>query len=105
MNLTIFKLKKKMNLTIAPFSRHMVVVRAQVWVSRVRILWQVRISVRFGRTGPVLRVSGPVRFDQNDPLTRDSGELGQIRLHIRNLRKKFGHIGLVRVGLGFYGPS
>ena len=62
-------------------------------------------SARFGRTGPVPRVSGPVRFDQNDPLTRDSGELRQIRLQIRNLRKKLGHIGLVRVGPGFYGPS
>ena len=94
MNLTIFK-QKKMNLTIAPFSRPVVVVWAQVLVSRVRILWWVRILVRFGRTGPVPRVSGPVRFDQNDPLTRDSGELRQIRRHIRNLRKKLGHIGLV----------
>ena len=44
---------------------------------------------------------GPVRFDQNVPLTRDSGELRQIRLQIRNLRKKLGHIELVRVGPGF----
>ena len=35
-------------------------------------------SVRFGRTGPVPRVSGPVRFDQNDRLTGDSGEIRQI---------------------------
>ena len=94
-----------MNLTIAPFSRPVVVVWAQVWVSRIRILWWVRILVRFGRNGPVHGVSGPVRFDQNDPLTRDSGELRQIWLHIRNLRKKLDHIGLVRVGLGFCGPS
>ena len=63
------------------------------------------MSVRFGRNGPVPRVSGPVRFDQNVPLTRDSGELRQFRLNIRNLRKKLNHIGLVRVGLGFCGPS
>ena len=94
-----------MNLTIAPFSRPVVVVWAQVWVSRIRILWWVRILVRFGRNGPVHGVSGPVRFDQNVPLTRDSGELRQIWLHIRDLRKNLDHIGLVRVGPGFYGPS
>ena len=52
-------------------------------------------SVRSDRAGP--RVSGPGWFDQNDPLTRDSGELRQIWPQIRNLRKMLGHIGLVWV--------
>ena len=41
-----------MNLTIAPFSRPVVVVWAQVLVSRARILWWVRILVRSDRTEP-----------------------------------------------------
>ena len=35
--LTTLKLKKQMNLTVGPFFRPMAVVRAQAWVSRVKI--------------------------------------------------------------------
>ena len=48
----------------------------------------MRILARFGRTGPVLRVTGPDHFDINDLLTRDSGKLPQIQ----NLHKKLGHM-------------
>ena len=51
MNLTTFKLKKKMNLTIGFRSCRRVVPGVQVWVFWVRIRWRVRISVRFGRVG------------------------------------------------------
>ena len=52
-----------MNLIAVPFSLPVVVVRAQPLASRVRIEWVIRILARFGRTGPVPRVSGPDHFD------------------------------------------
>ena len=98
------------NLTICAFqachlSRGVWPICGQIWVSTVRIWWWIRISVRSGRTGPVPWVTGPGRFNQNGHLARDSGELRQIWPQIRNLRKKLGHIGLVRVGPDFCGSS
>ena len=94
-----------MNLTIGPRSRPTVVVRAQVWVSRVRILWRVRILVRFGRTGPESELIRVGSSDRNRLLTSDSDPICRFRRQIRNLREILSHIGLVRGDLGFPGPE
>ena len=98
-----FETQKTMNLTFGPFSRHKVVVRAQAWVSRVRICRLIRIWARFGRTG--LPRSGPDHFGINDLLTRDSCELSEIRPQIQNLHKKLGHMWLFGVCPGNFGSN
>ena len=104
MSLTTLKLKKQMSLTVGPFSRAKAVVRAQVWVSTVRIWRLIRILARFGRTG-LPRVSGPDNFGINDLLTRDSCELSEIRPQIQNMHKKLGHMWLFGVCPGNFGSS
>ena len=82
-----------MNLTIGVRSRRRVVPRVQVWVFWVRIRWQVRIPVRFGRVGSEYRVGGLDPRFQSGAVTRDCGHLALFPVQIWYLRQILGHVG------------
>ena len=105
MNLTTFKLKRKMNLTIGARSRRRVVARVQVWVFWVRIRWRVRISVRFGSVGSEYRVERLDPRIQSGAVTRDCGHLALFSGQIWNLREILGHIGYFWSCPGIFGRT